>query len=77
MMKCQKVQEVTEIFRSDNMSLSNVSNIEYKTYLKAVAVRDFTKEKLRDSQSALSARQSILSFETKTNMGYANDKRIT
>lgn len=46
-------------------------------YLKKAAVKDFTKEKLRDSQQALSARQSLLTASVKSDLGYANDKRIT
>jgi hypothetical protein len=42
----------------------------YSDYLKKKAVKEFTKEKLRDSQDALSARQSLLSYEIKTNFGY-------
>jgi len=45
---------------------------EYYAYLQSVAVRDFTKEKLRDCQAALSARQSLLSAEIKTNFGYTS-----
>lgn len=50
---------------------------EYLTHLRTKAVRDFTKEKLRDSQAALSARQSLLSFSAKSDQGYANDRRVT
>lgn len=39
-------------------------------FLKAKAVKEFTKEKLRDVQDSLSARQSLLSFEAKTNFAY-------
>lgn len=46
-------------------------------YLKKAAVKDFTKEKLRDSQQALSARQSLLTSSVKSDLGYANDKRVT
>lgn len=35
------------------------------------AVYEFTKEKLRDAQSALSARQSLLKFEMATSSGFA------
>lgn len=41
----------------------------HKDYLKNEAIATFVKEKLRDSQQALSARQSLLSFEAKTNFG--------
>lgn len=43
----------------------------YLDYLKKSAVRDFTKEKLRDSQQVLSARQSILSANVKSNNAYS------
>lgn len=43
---------------------------EHLAYLKATAVRDFTKEKLRDSQAALSARQSLLTASVKSDMNY-------
>jgi hypothetical protein len=49
----------------------------YLDYLRKAAVRDFTKEKLRDSQQALSARQSLLTASVKSELGYANDKRVT
>ena len=39
-------------------------------YLKKKAIKEFTREKLRDAQDALSARQSLLSYEAKTNFGY-------
>lgn len=39
-------------------------------YLQKKARKEFTKEKLRDAQDALSARQSLLSYEAKTNFGY-------
>lgn len=46
-------------------------------YLKKAAVKDFLKEKLRDSQQALSARQSLLTASVKSDLGYANDRRTT
>lgn len=42
-------------------------------HLKKKAVKEFTREALRDAQDALSARQSLLSYEAKTNFGYANN----
>lgn len=39
-------------------------------YLKKKAVKEFSREKLRDAQDALSARQSLLSYEAKTNFGH-------
>jgi hypothetical protein len=39
-------------------------------YLKKKAIKEFSREKLRDAQDALSARQSLLSYEVKTNFGY-------
>lgn len=48
----------------------------YLDYLKKAAVKDFTKEKLRDSQQALSARQSLLTASVKSDFGYSVDRRI-
>jgi len=53
------------------------SNKEMLAHLKAKAVRDFTKEKLRDSQQALSARQSLLTASSRSDQGYSNDRRVT
>jgi len=50
---------------------------ELKRHLKAKAIKDFTYEKLRDSQSAMSARQSLLTASVKSDLSYANDKRVT
>lgn len=50
---------------------------EHLTHVKTEATRDFTKEKLRDSQQALSARQSLLTASVKSDLGYANDRRTT
>jgi|GEM_PF-4981277 len=50
---------------------------EYIAHLRAKAVRDFTKEKLRDSQAALSARQSLLTASSRSDQGYSNDRRVT
>ena len=36
----------------------------------AEAVRDFTREKLRDAQAAVSARQSLLAAELRTNRAF-------
>jgi peptide methionine sulfoxide reductase MsrA len=41
----------------------------HKDYLKKQAIAAFTKEKLKDAQAALSARQSLLSYEARTNFG--------
>lgn len=43
---------------------------EHLDYLKKKAIKEFTREKLRDAQDALSARQSLLSYEAKTNFAY-------
>lgn len=50
---------------------------EYFAHLTAEAIRDFTKEKLRDCQAALSARQSLLTASVKSDFGYATDRRLT
>lgn len=42
----------------------------YLAHLKAVAVKDFLKAKLKDRQDAVSARQSLLSAEVKTNQRF-------
>ncbi len=41
----------------------------HKDYLTKQAIAAFTKEKLKDAQAALSARQSLLRFDTNTNFG--------
>jgi hypothetical protein len=43
--------------------------IEHQAYLKATAVKEFTREKLRDAQSAVSARQSLFTAQSRTNFG--------
>lgn len=45
--------------------------VEHSAYKIAEAVKEALKEKLRDAQAAVSARQSILSAEAKGNFGYA------
>ncbi len=50
---------------------------EYLAYIKADAVRAFTKEAMRNSQQALSARQTLLTASSRGDLGYANDKRVT
>ena len=50
---------------------------EYKAHLKAKAVKEFIKVKVADSQNALSARQTLLTNSVKSDLGYANDKRVT
>lgn len=49
----------------------------YGEYLQAKARKEFTKEKVKDVQSALTARQSLLSASVKADSIYAADKRIT
>lgn len=46
------------------------TNEAYLKHLKSKAKVMYMKEKLKDAQQALIARQSILSFETKTNDAY-------
>lgn len=48
---------------------------QYKAYLQAEAVKDYTKEMLRDAQQVLSARQSLLSASVKSDFGYSVDRR--
>ncbi len=50
---------------------------QYKAYLQADAVKDYTKELLRDAQAVLSARQSLLSASMKGDFAYATDRRTT
>lgn len=50
---------------------------QYKAYLQADAVKDYTKECLRDAQQVLSARQSLLSASVKGDWNYSNDRRTT
>lgn len=38
-------------------------------HLKKKAIKEFTREALRDAQDALSARQSLLKYEAQTNFG--------
>jgi len=47
-------------------------DVEYLDYLKKKAVKEFTREKLKDAQDALSARQSLLKYEAQTNFGYTS-----
>jgi len=49
--------------------------VSYKAYLQAEAVKDYTKELLRDAQQVLSARQSLLSASVKGDFAYATDRR--
>jgi len=51
--------------------------VPYKTYLQAEAVKDYTKELLRDAQQVLSARQSLLSASVRGDFAYATDRRTT
>jgi len=44
----------------------------HKDFLTKQAAMRFLREKLRDAQSALSARQSLMSYDAKTNFGYTN-----
>lgn len=50
---------------------------EYSNHLTADAVRDFTKEKLRDAQAVLSARQSILSATARADFNHAMSRGTT
>lgn len=47
---------------------------EYKEHLSATANKDFTKVALIDAQSAMSARQSLLTAESKSNFSYATSQ---
>lgn len=60
----------------ENTALENCQE-QYLAWLKADAVRAFTKEAMRNSQQALSARQSLLTASTRADQTYANDRRIT
>lgn len=42
----------------------------HEDFVKKEAIAAFVKEKLKDAQSALSARQSLLNFEARTNFGF-------
>jgi len=46
-------------------------------YLQAKARKEFTKEKIKDVQNALTARQSLLSASVKADSIYAADRRVT
>ena len=50
---------------------------QYKAYLQAEAVKDYTKELLVDCQKVLSARQSLLSACVKGDFAYATDRRTS
>lgn len=60
----------------ENTALENCRDL-YLAYIKADAVRAFTKEAMRNSQQALSARQSLLTASSRSDQGYANDRRTT
>lgn len=51
--------------------------VQYKAYLQADAIKDYTKELLRDAQDVLSARQSLLSASVKSDSYYSRDRRTT
>jgi hypothetical protein len=70
-----KVRNAEEFLKADGsvearkaQALVNCKEL-HKDYLKKEAIATFTKEKLRDAQGALSARQSLLSYEARTNFG--------
>lgn len=46
---------------------------EYKTHLECEAVKVFTREALMDAQAALSARQSLLSYDAKANLTFGRN----
>lgn len=50
---------------------------EYKNYLTADAVKDFTKVKMIDIQQATNARQSLLSAAAKSDFNHANSRGTT
>jgi len=64
----EKAREAKSIVESDRLMLE---------HFRKKATKEFTREKLRDAQDALSARQSLLAYEAKSNFGYAMDKRVT
>ena len=57
----EKVKEATSVVESQK---------EFLRYLKAKAARVFMAEKLADAQSVVSARQSLLAYDGKTNLSY-------
>jgi hypothetical protein len=59
-----------------NLALIECNEV-YKEFLTATAVKDYTKEKLKDCQSVLSARQSLLTASVKGDFAYATDRRNT
>ena len=46
-------------------------------YIKADAVKAFTSQAIKDCLQVLSARQSLLTADVKSNAAYSNDKRVT
>lgn len=56
----EKAREAQSIVDTENL---------YLDHLKKKAIKEFTREKLRDAQDALSARQSLLKYETQTSFG--------
>lgn len=56
----EKAREATAILETSDL---------YLDHLKKKAVKEFTKESLRDAQDALTARQSILKYERETDFG--------
>lgn len=76
-----KVKQAQELLNAEgtesvkkSIALTKCS-VEYKEYLMATASKEFIKAKLNDAQSVLSARQSLLSAEAKSDFGYANSRR--
>lgn len=59
----EKARESQAIVATDKYLLDN---------LKKKAVKEFLREKLKDAQDALSARQSLLKYEAQTNFGYTS-----
>lgn len=59
-----------------NLALIKCEEV-YKEFLTATAVKDYTKEKLKDAQSVMSARQSLLTASVKGDWNYSNDRRNT
>jgi hypothetical protein len=64
----EKAREAQSVVSSEKLFLD---------HLKKKAVKEFTREKLRDCQDALSARQSLLSSSVKSDLGYANNRQVT
>lgn len=70
-----KIAQATEYLKADGtvderkaIALTNCKT-QYKAYLTAQATKAFCDAKLKDAQSAMNARQSLLRFQTQTNFG--------